>query len=67
MAILFDADELARDFVLEYLDREPEWVDVGEFIDDRLDEYDSDVVIEVHNSVIAYLDTIAQRFADSED
>jgi len=66
MAILFDADEVARDFVLEYLQREPEFIDVAEFVFDRLHEYNDDDAADVYNSVIAILDTAYQRYVDSE-
>lgn len=67
MAILFDEDEVARDFVLEYLAREPEFIDVAEFVAEVLDEHTDDDITAVYNSVQAYLDTVHQRFADSEN
>ncbi len=71
MAILIDTDELARDFVNEYLDRTPEYGDVSEFMWDTMgfdgETLDSDDVSEVYGKVIVILDTIAQRYADSEN
>lgn len=70
MAILIDTDELARDFVTEYLDRTPEFGDVYEHVWDAMgfdgDKIDHGDVEEVYEKVTVILDTIAQRYADSE-
>jgi hypothetical protein len=63
-------EQIAKAFVLEYLKREPEFMDVVEFVDENNPDWyedETDLYNEIHDLVVAELDTIAQRFADSED
>lgn len=58
--------EIANSFITEYLGRAPEFIDVVEYIDEYEDIEYEDQYEEIHNLVVAELDTIAQRFADGE-
>jgi hypothetical protein len=65
-----DIETLAEDFVIEYLERSPEYIDVVEYVSDNApgdtpDEEINDTVLAViYNAVLAHIDTTAQRFAD---
>jgi len=65
-----EAELAAKGFVQEYLEREPEFIDVVEYLDEWIDDADIDLedydYTEVFNSVKGLLDTLAQRFADAD-
>lgn len=58
-------ETLAADFVTEYLERSPEYIDVVEFVGDNTHKNTTDDDLkDVHSLVEAHLDAIAQRFTD---
>lgn len=57
------AEVIAEEFVLEYLQREPEIEDVVEFTDEEFPDYPG-AYSEVFQNVVALLGDEAQRFAD---
>lgn len=58
-------EQLANDFVEEYLEADIEFTDVLEFIDDNYSqEYEEEFGRKVHNRVKATIDTILQRWLD---
>lgn len=63
-----DIETLAEDFVLEYLERTPEYLDVVEYVSDNapgdVEDITDDDLAAIYKDVIAHLDTIAQRFVD---
>ena len=67
MGISNDVDELAYDFVYEYLDREPEIMDVSEFIWDNaeggleVDEMDG-LTEKVFQAVLIKLSKVRDKF-----
>lgn len=62
--------DVARDFVLEYLQRTPEFIDVVEFVDDAIvyeDDEQEGIYTTVFDAVVGYLDTVAQRLEGEDD
>lgn len=58
-------EELATGFVLEYLDRTPEYIDVVEWVDENDDEEPNDEILaKTYQEVMNILDTISQRYLD---
>lgn len=63
-------DEVAREFVSEYLNRRPEWLDLVEYLDyeypGEIDEHDEGWVHKIWDEVMGELDVVEQRYV-SED
>ena len=62
-----EIDTLAQDFVSEYLERSPEYLDVVEFVEENIEDEDAitdELLAEVFKKVNGNLDTIAQRWDD---
>lgn len=65
-----DRETLAEDFVTEYLERTPEYLDVVEFIDENAegdietDDITGEDVDDIFKRSVALLNDHAQRFAD---
>lgn len=62
-----DADDLAYDFVTEYLERNPEYIDVAEFVsdndpDDLLPDEEDAFIQAVYRLVLVYMNEAARKF-----
>lgn len=67
----YGIEELAREFVLEYLTSPPEFAYVTEFVDHYIGISDVDTgegfYGRIHQEVIDILDTLAQRYEDEDN
>lgn len=59
----YGPEEVASEFVEEYLQREVEFMDVVEFLDENNHDVDPEMV---HGLITVELDTILQRWLDSD-
>lgn len=60
-------EELARSYVAEYLERDPEYIDVAEHVGGNLadvSELTDELIKKVYRQVMIELDTIVQRWDD---
>jgi hypothetical protein len=69
MATKEEIQELAKDFVLEYLERDPEYMDVVEYVSENIDDeddIDDDLLKEVFTTVVGELDAVSELYSPSE-
>lgn len=65
-----EVDRLAEGFVIEYLERDPEYLDVVEYVSENAeepDEIDDTLLVHIFESVVGFLDVAAQRFEDANN